>query len=263
MMHPWLEAAIVLAIPMLALWLVSVRIRDVSIVDLFWGIGFVLVVVWSYVRAGSFDLKPTVLVVAVAVWGLRLSGYLAWRNWGKGEDRRYQNIRANYGASFWWISLFIVFGFQGALIWLVSWPVQWALAAGPAPMSPLNWAGVAIVAVGIAIETAADLQLARFKSDPASKGQVCASGLWRYSRHPNYFGDFVVWWGLFMAAYSGAAYLWTVVGPVAMSVMLLRVSGVALLEKDIAERRPMYADYVRRTSAFVPLPPRRVQESGS
>ncbi len=255
-MYPWVETALVVAAAMFGLWLLSVRLRDVSIVDLFWGTGFVVVASWTCVRMGAYDVRSMLITSVVAVWGLRLSAYLTWRNWGHGEDRRYQAIRANYGPRFWWLSLFIVFGFQGALIWLVSLPVQWALVAPALPMTWLNWFGLGLAAAGIAIESTADAQMARFKADPASAGQVCDRGLWRYSRHPNYFGDCVVWWGLYLLAFSGAGYAWTAIGPVIMSVMLLRVSGVALLEKDIAERRPAYADYIRRTSAFVPLPPR-------
>lgn len=256
-MHVWLQTAVVITAAMAALWAISLRIRDVSIVDLFWGTGFAVVALWTFFAAGEGGARSTALTAVVAAWGVRLSAYLAWRNLGKGEDRRYAAMRESYGARFGVISLFTVFVFQGALIWVVSLPVQWALVRAPdESLGAVQLVGLVIAAGGIIIESVADLQLARFKRAPDSRGKVMDRGLWRYSRHPNYFGDFLVWWGIFLLAFSPGSYPITAIGPAIMSIMLLRVSGVALLEKDIAERRPAYADYIRRTSAFVPLPPR-------
>jgi steroid 5-alpha reductase family enzyme len=256
-LSPWVQNGIVIAVPMVLLWLASLRLRDVSIVDIFWGSGFVLVAGWSAYSAGADDTRSLVLVAVVAVWGLRLSAYLAWRNLGKGEDRRYQEIRAARGESFRYSSLVLIFGTQGVMMWVVSTPVQWALIHAPGQMGAMQWLGLVVAASGIAIETTADIQLARFKRDPESRGKVMDRGVWRYSRHPNYFGDFCVWWGLFLLAYSGTDSLITIAGPVLMTVSLLEITGVTLLEKDIGERRPGYAEYVRRTSAFFPWPPKR------
>jgi steroid 5-alpha reductase family enzyme len=254
-----LNLALVLGV-MIALWIVSLRLRDASIVDPVWGMLFVVIAWASLVRrqepaADSIDLGP-VVVALVTIWGVRLSAHLARRNRGAGEDRRYQAMRARFGSRFPLVSLPVVFLLQGVLAWIVALPVQVAvLAPGSAgPISvPLAAAGVALWVVGIVFEAVGDLQLSRFRADPANRG-VLDRGLWRYTRHPNYFGDAVVWWGHWLlAAASGAA--WTVIGPVLMTVLLRRVSGVTLLERDLVNRRPGYADYVRRTSAFLPRPP--------
>jgi steroid 5-alpha reductase family enzyme len=172
-------------------------------------------------------------------------------------------MRAHRGDRFPLASLFTVFLLQGALMWVVSLPLQAGAARGAsAPLGLLDAAGVTVFAVGLAFEALGDAQLARFLADPAHRGQVMQSGLWRYTRHPNYFGDALVWWGLgLVAAAAGAA--WSLVGPALMTFLLVRVSGVSLLEKDIGERRPGYAEYVRRTSAFLPRPPRPVTAAAS
>jgi steroid 5-alpha reductase family enzyme len=190
---------------------------------------------------------------------MRLTLYLAWRNLGKGEDYRYQEWRADWGSRWWIVSLFQVFLLQGVLMWIVALPVQ----AGqvPAEADTFGWLaalGVVLWGVGIFFETVGDAQLARFKADPANRGKVMDRGLWRYTRHPNYFGDFAVWWGLYLIALEGQGTWWTIIGPIVMSILLIRVSGAAKLEKTISGRREGYADYVKRTSGFFPRPPRRV-----
>lgn len=249
-MSLFLLSALVLLGVMTALWLVSLAVKDSSIVDLFWGAGFVLV---SWLSVASAGASPRGLLAAglVSAWGLRLAGYLAWRNLGKGEDKRYQAMRRARGAAWWWKSFFIVFLLQGVLLWVVSLPLQVAASRG-GPLSPWDALPVAVFAVGLAFEAVGDLQLARFKR--THKGQVMDRGLWRYTRHPNYFGDFLVWWGLYGVALVGGGW-WTVVSPLVMSVLLMRVSGVTLLEQSM-KARPGYEDYVRRTSAFFPRPPR-------
>lgn len=243
---------------LVATWVVSLVVRDASIVDLVWGLAFVVVTATVAALGGGDPARRTLLTVLVGVWGLRLSGYLAWRNLGRGEDYRYRAMRKKYGARFPLISLATVFLLQGALVWVVSLPVQLAAgAAGPAGLGPLAVVGVGLWAVGFAFEAVGDLQLARFKADPASEGQVMDRGLWRFTRHPNYFGDCCVWWGIWLACAETGPGRWGVVGPLVMTFLLVRVSGVAMLERTIGRRRPGYADYVARTSAFVPLPPRR------
>ncbi len=249
-MHLFAVTALALLAVMVTLWLVSLALADSSIVDLFWGLGFVLVAWLSVARLGA---SPRGLLAAglVTAWGVRLAGYLAWRNVGKGEDPRYQAMRRAHGAAWWWRSLGIVFLLQGALLWLVSLPLQAAASQGGS-LSPWDAAPVAVFLVGLSFEAVGDVQLARFKR--AHPGQVMDRGLWRYTRHPNYFGDFLVWWGLFGVALLGGGW-WAVVSPVVMSVLLLRVSGVTLLERTL-KARPGYEAYVRRTSAFFPRPPR-------
>ncbi len=252
-----LVAALASAVVMVITWLVSLAVRDASIVDLVWGATFVVVTVVAAAVADGAPARRVLLVALVGLWGLRLSAYLAWRNLGHGEDYRYRAMRRRWGDRFGLISLVVVFGLQGVLVWVVSLPVQLAVTAeAPDGLGVLAVAGVALWVVGLFFETVGDAQLARFKADPANEGQVMDRGLWRYTRHPNYFGDFCVWWGIFAVAAETGIGRWGVVGPLVMSVLLLRVSGVAMLERTITKRRPGYEDYVARTSAFFPRPPR-------
>jgi steroid 5-alpha reductase family enzyme len=239
------------------LWGLSVVIKDASIVDPFWGTGFVVVAIATWLAKESHHRRDHMIVGMVLLWGTRLSVYLLWRNIGKGEDRRYQAMRARIGPNFWWISLFSVFVLQGVLLWLISMPVQAGLWSQPLfnALSAFDVAGLAFYAVGLFFEAVGDAQLARFKSDPANKGRVMNRGLWRYTRHPNYFGDFAVWWGIYLVAVAGGAW-WTFFGPAIISFFLLRVSGVTLLERDIADRRPEYRTYQESTSSFFPWFPR-------
>ncbi len=239
---------------MVALWLVSLSRQDVSIVDIFWGLGFVLVAWITCLGTEAASARKWWLTLLTTLWGLRLAGYLAWRNHGKPEDYRYRAMREAYGPRFWWISLLLVFGLQGLIMAVVSIPVQVGQLSAQAT-GPLDALGILFWSVGFCFETVGDFQLARFKADPANRGQVMDRGLWRYTRHPNYFGDFLVWWGLYLIAASGGAW-WSVFSPVLMSVLLLRVSGVALLEKSLRSRTAGYEAYVRRTSSFFPWPPR-------
>jgi len=249
--------AAAIAAVMVLTWLVSLIMRDASIVDIVWGLNFVVVATVAYAFGDGLPARSGLLLVLVGIWGLRLSGYLARRNLGHGEDFRYQAMRKKYGARFGLISLGVVFGLQGLLAWVVSLPVQLAATTDrPDHLGLLAAVGVVVWAVGLTFEAVGDAQLARFKRDPTSKGQVMDQGLWRYTRHPNYFGDFCIWWGVFLVAAETTDARWGVVGPLLMSFLLLRVSGVTLLEKTITTRRPGYADYAARTSAFFPRPPK-------
>ena len=248
----------VLAVAMSLLWLLSLAKRDASLIDPMWGLGFVLVAWLSWWLNTQAGPRPMLLVVLTTLWGVRLSLYLVWRNWGQGEDRRYRAMRDHHGAKFWWVSLFTVFLLQALLLWFVSWPIQ--VVASATEQSPLNWLdglGLLLWAIGFAFESIGDWQLARFQADPKNAGRVLDRGLWRFTRHPNYFGDFCVWWGIFMITVSGGAY-WTVLSPVLMSFLLLKVSGVVLLERTITNRRPDYVAYRKRTNAFFPGPPKAV-----
>lgn len=249
---------------MLAMWLLSLALRDASIVDIFWGAGFVVIAVATFGWTNDGSSPRRALVTAlVGLWGLRLAGYLFWRNAGHGEDPRYQAMRRHFGPRFAWISLVTVFGLQGVLMWIVSLPVQLTQAAPGGPLGPLDALGSLLFAVGLAFEAIGDFQLARFKADPANAGRVMDRGLWRYTRHPNYFGDFCVWWGLFAIALGGPLGLWSIVGPLVMSLLLMRVSGVPMLERSIHKRRPDYVAYAQRTSPFFPRLPRAKPRAGT
>jgi steroid 5-alpha reductase family enzyme len=244
---------------MFVLWLVSLLRRDASIVDPFWGAGFVLVTWIAFGLNASSNSRSELITGLATIWGLRLSLFLLWRNWGHGEDRRYRAMRDANGPRFWWWSLFSVFTLQGVILWFVSFPIQATLATTDA--SALGWLdglGAVVWLVGISFEAIGDWQLARFRADPANAGRVMDRGLWRYTRHPNYFGDFCIWWGIYLVAFSAGAG-WTVLSPVLMSFFLLKVSGVTLLEQTITDRRPDYAAYKSRTNAFFPGPPRRAR----
>ena len=240
-----------------ATWLASLVRHDVSLVDRVWS-----VLIASAGLAYAFELRPlnarAVCMLALAlVWAGRLSLFITWRNWGHGEDRRYQVIRARNEPHFGLKSLYLVFGLQAFLAWIVSAPLLVGLSSSAA-LGGLDVCGLALAVVGVVFEGVGDAQMARFKSDPANRGRVMSSGLWRYTRHPNYFGEACVWWGLWLMALSagGLSGAWCVVSPLLMNFLLVKVSGVKLLEKDIGERRPAYREYIANTNAFIPGPPR-------
>jgi steroid 5-alpha reductase family enzyme len=242
---------------MVVLWLTSLALRDASIVDAWWGPGFALLA-WVDVAAAGAAPRTVLLAVLATLWAVRLGGYLLWRNAGRGEDPRYVAMRRRHGARFPWVSLFTVFALQGVLQVAVGLPI-WLTAARPGstPLGVVDLAGVLLFAAGLVFETIGDLQLARFRADPANASRVMDRGLWAWTRHPNYFGDCVAWWGIFVVALGGQLGWAALPGPALMTFLLLRVSGVALLERTIGKRRPEYAAYAARVPAFVPRPPRR------
>lgn len=244
--------------PAVGMWILATSLRNVSIIDAYWGPGFAIVAWVAALLAGApLTPRTTALLAVVTVWSVRLGVYLAWRAWGEPEDYRYAAMRRAHGSAFALRSLFTVFLLQGALIWIISSPLQAAILV-PGDRAPgwLDAVGLLACVVGIAFEAVGDWQLVRFRSRPENRTRVLDTGLWRYTRHPNYFGDFLLWWGLYLLACSTPFGPWTILGPLIMSGLLLKVSGVALLERTITERRPEYADYVRRTSPFFPRPPR-------
>jgi steroid 5-alpha reductase family enzyme len=250
----WLMGLLAMLVAAGLTWVVSVQQKNVTIVDSLWSLLFVLGA-FAYARAiGVPGARVTLLLALVTIWGLRLAGYLSWRNLGHEEDRRYAAIRRRNEPNFALKSLYLVFGLQAVLAWLISLPLLGAIG-GAGPLGVLDYLGAALWLVGMIFEAGGDLQLARFKGDPANAGKVMDRGLWRYTRHPNYFGDFCVWWGFYLIAVSAGAW-WSIVGPALMSYLLLKVSGVRLLERDIGKRRPQYAEYIRRTNAFFPGPPK-------
>lgn len=252
--------AVVLGL-MALLWALSLILRDSSIVDPFWGTGFVIAN-WVYfaLTPDGFPARKWLISILVTIWGLRLSIHLLRRNWGKGEDFRYRKWREEHGARWWWQSFFRVFMLQGVLLWIISAPLLAAqIRPTPDHLTVLDWLGAAVWAVGFFFEAAGDLQLGRFRANPANKGKVLNTGVWRYSRHPNYFGDAAQWWGYYLIATAGGGF-WTIWSPILMTIMLLQVSGVALLEKTLTTTKPGYKEYVESTSAFVPWFPRKPKQ---
>jgi steroid 5-alpha reductase family enzyme len=236
-----------------ALWTLSVKLRDASVADIGWGPGFALLA-WLYAAwPGAFGQRPVLVAVLLTMWGMRLGWHLYQRH--RDEDPRYQAMRAVRGDSFWWRSLFIVFWLQAAILWFVALPVL-AAARPPHPLATLDLIGALVFCAGFAFEAVADRQLARFRANPANRGRVLDTGLWRYTRHPNYFGDALLWWGIFIIACATPGGWWTAASPLAMTWLLLRVSGVTLLERTLKASKPGYEQYMRRTPAFVPWRPR-------
>jgi steroid 5-alpha reductase family enzyme len=250
----YLEGLLVVGAVGFATWLLSVALRNVSIVDSLWSLMFMLLAFWYALAAGAVTPRGGLMLVLVSAWALRLSGYITFRNWGHGEDRRYQAIRARNQPGFAVKSLYLIFGLQAVMAWIISLPLHGAILS-ESPLGGVDALGTALWVVGFAFEAGGDWQLARFKADPANKGAVMDRGFWRFTRHPNYFGEFSMWWGFYLIAAAGGAW-WSVPGPLLISFLLLKVSGVTLLEKDIGERRPQYAEYIRRTNAFFPGPRR-------
>lgn len=248
--------ALAVVVLMVVGWLSSLIWKDASLVDRYWGFGFAVIAAVTALLRPEANLPAYVLAGATMMWGLRLTAYITWRNWGDDEDYRYAAMRKRRPDTFWLWSLFMVFGLQGVLMWFISLPVQIAVTTQGGSLGPLLVAGLLLWLIGFYFESVGDWQLARFKADPANKGKVMDQGLWRYTRHPNYFGDTCVWWGLFIMA-CGAPYgVFLVLSPLLMTGLIIKVSGVAMLEKDIEERRPAYREYIRKTSAFFPLPPK-------
>jgi steroid 5-alpha reductase family enzyme len=245
----------VIAVAVFLAWLASIPRRDVSIVDSLWPLLFLAAAAAYALAVHHFRPRAILVLALVTIWALRLCIHITRRNWGGGEDRRYQAIRARNQPHFALKSLYLVFALQAVLAWVISLPLLPAILSD-SPLGILDIAGAALWLVGFWFEAGGDWQLARFKADPANAARVMDRGLWRYTRHPNYFGDFTLWWGLYVIALAARGW-WSIVGPLVMTVLLLRVSGVTLLERDIGERRPEYKEYVRRTNAFFPGLPRR------
>ncbi len=238
----------------LAGWLYSLVRRNVTIVDSLWSLMFLAMGLVYVLSQPAVSDRGLLLLALLGVWALRLSIHLTLRNWGQPEDHRYQTIRRNNEPGFEWKSLYLVFGLQALLAWFISLPLS--VASGAGELGLLDLAAIGLWVIGFGFEALGDRQLASFRADPANAGQVLDTGLWRYTRHPNYFGECCIWWGYYLLALSAGGW-WTLPAPLLMTWLLLRVSGVAMLEKDIGERRPAYRDYIARTNAFIPGPPQR------
>lgn len=238
------------------IWIASVRLGDVSLVDRFWGPAFVLVAGVFLVGGEAPEGRRLGVFFPVALWGLRLGIHLTRRNWGKGEDPRYTEFRKADPEHFWWKSLGTVFGLQAVLVFGISAPLQLAMGSPEAPEFGTLWDGVglSLFAIGWFFEVVGDWQLARFKAQRKSPDEVLDRGLWALTRHPNYFGDATLWWGFFALSLSVPGGIWTLPAPVLMNFLLLEVSGARLLESDLAKRKPAYRDYVARVPRFIPWP---------
>jgi steroid 5-alpha reductase family enzyme len=240
---------------MTLLWLLSLVLKNVSIVDIFWGIGFVIIAWFAFTFAQGYLLRKNLICMLTTIWGVRLTLHIGIRNWGKSEDFRYAKWRVDHGSCWWWFSFFQVFLLQGVLMWIISTPLIAAQTSGfPAILTPLDLIGASIWTVGFLFETFGDLQLTLFKSEPVNKGKLLTTGLWKYTRHPNYFGDAVQWWGFYIIALAAGAW-WSVFSPILMTWLLIRVSGVAMLERTM-KHKPGYENYMRKTNAFFPWFPK-------
>jgi steroid 5-alpha reductase family enzyme len=248
----YFQALLLILSLMTILWIISAVVRNVSIVDLFWGLGFVITAVFFFIKAEGNESRKTVLMTLVVIWGVRLSVYLTWRNAGKGEDFRYREFRRKYGENrYWWISFFQTFMLQGLLMWIISAPLLGAQFSGQdKPIGILDYIGIILWIIGFIFESGGDFQLAVFKSNPSNKGKVLDTGFWKYTRHPNYFGDSAVWWGYGFLSLAAGSYL-PALGSVIMTVLIIKISGVALLEKSLTDQKPEYHEYIIKTISFI------------
>ncbi|MEZ4998316.1 MAG: DUF1295 domain-containing protein [Bacteroidales bacterium] len=253
----FLQASLLIWALVTLLWLWSVLIRNASIIDIFWGFGFVAVNAFYVFGTGDLNPRKILILFLVTVWGLRLAIYLAIRNIGKGEDFRYRQFRSNYGARrYWWVSYFQTFLLQGFLIMIVSLPLLGiSSSTHPGNLNLLDFLGIIVWLTGFMFEAGGDYQLWRFRRNPDNKGKVLDTGFWKYTRHPNYFGDSAVWWAYALFSIAAGSY-WQVAGSVIMTMLIIRVSGVAMLEKTLKTTKPEYRDYILKTSSFFPWFPK-------
>jgi len=248
---------------MTILWLLSLIIKNSSIVDIFWGLGFVITSwIYFFLTPDGFLPRKILLCILVSIWGLRLSIHIFIRNKGKPEDFRYQKWRQEAGRKWPWLSFFKVFLTQGILLFIIATPLLAAQWNGlPNRFTLLDILGAVIWVVGFTFESLGDYQLSRFISKPENKGKLMVSGVWQFTRHPNYFGDSAQWWGYFLIAAAAGGW-WTIFSPIIMTYLLVNVSGVALLEKTM-KNRPGYAEYMKRTNSFIPWFPRKIKKSSN
>lgn len=254
----WLTVGAAILLVMVLIWLTSLRLKNSSIIDIFWGPLFVLTA-WIVFFTAQDGFLPRKLLVAgmVSIWGLRLAWHIYRRNHGKPEDFRYAVWRTENGPTWWWRSFFKVFVLQGVLAWIICWTLLPTISSpNPAQFTISDGTGFSLWLIGFIFEAGGDYQLARFKADPANKGKVFNQGFWKYTRHPNYFGDAVQWWGWFLVA-LGTGGWWTVFSPIIMTFLLVRVSGVAMLERTLVVEKPGYREYIEKTNAFFPWLPKK------
>lgn len=236
------------------LWLCSLWLRNSSIVDIFWSIGFLLATAVYFLQSTGLESRKILVFVLIILWALRLALHIGTRNWGKPEDFRYQNWRQQHGPRWWWLSFFQVFLLQGLLAWIIVTPILMAFW-GARPLSWVDALGLLVWCVGFVFESLGDWQLMQFKAKPENKGKLLTTGVWRYTRHPNYFGEAALWWGFYCFALAAGGW-WTIFSPLLLTWLLLRVSGVKMLEEALIQTKPGYEDYLRTTNAFIPGMPK-------
>lgn len=257
-MLPWVLGGTLAAAVLLqtGTWVVAMRRRRLNVVDVTWGVSFALIAVVGFIISPAAALRPVLVVVLTAVWGLRLGTHILLRQRrDPGEDPRYTELMSRRSGDPRLVALRSVFLLQAVAAWFISLPLQVGLVSSRGP-GVLLWVGVIVWTVGFVFESVGDFQLARFRATPGHQGQVMDQGLWRYTRHPNYFGDCAVWWGLFLVCADGGWAWLTILSPALMTWFLVAKTGKPLMEAQLSRSRPGYADYVRRTSGFIPLPPR-------
>jgi len=239
-------------------WLISLKRNNVTIADSLWGLGFIIIAWLTFLQGDGYLWRKVILTAAVTLWGLRLSWHITKRGKGKGEDPRYSEWRKEYGSRFPLVSLFRVFLVQAFFMWLIAMSVQIAQSAShPEYLTRTDVAGLIIWVTGFTIESFADRQLSSFIKDPANRGRVMKYKLWRYSRHPNYFGESTMWWGIYIISCSVQYGLFTIVSPLIITYTLLKITGVSLMEETMFKDNPEYAEYKRTTSSFIPWIPGR------
>jgi len=243
---------------MTLLWVISLLIKDTSIVDIFWGFGFVASIWIAFLLTrDTVNFRHWLIAILTTIWGLRLSLHIFFRNKGKGEDFRYQNWRKQYGKNWWWISYLQTFLLQGLFMWIIAAPLTASqVFSQETNLTILDVLGSVLWLIGFTFESLGDLQLSKFRSNPDNKGSILDSGVWHYSRHPNYFGDAAQWWGFYLIALAAGGW-WTIFSPILMTYLLIKVSGVALLEKSMIANKPGYREYAQQTSAFIPWFPKK------
>ncbi len=252
------QAALIILVLVTLLWIWSIFIKNVSIVDIFWGLGFVVVNAFYVFMSGELNARKILILTLVSIWGLRLAIYLAYRNIGKGEDFRYKEFRRNYGPNrYWWVSFFQTFLLQGVLIMIVSLPLLGInSSASSGDLNVLDYIGIVVWLIGFIFEAGGDFQLVRFKRHFANKGKVLNTGFWKYTRHPNYFGDSAVWWAYAVFSIAAGSY-WQIIGSIIMTILIIKISGVSLLEKTLKDTKPQYRDYIQKTNSFFPWLPKK------
>ncbi|MDB9961050.1 DUF1295 domain-containing protein [Oceanihabitans sp.] len=252
------QAALIILVLVTLLWIWSVFIKNVSIVDIFWGFGFVVVNAFYVFNSGELNARKILILTLVSIWGFRLAMYLAYRNIGKGEDFRYQEFRRNYGPRrYWWFSFFQTFLLQGGLIMIISLPLLGiSSSASSGDLNVLDYLGIVVWLIGFIFEAGGDFQLMRFKKNIENKGKVLNTGFWKYTRHPNYFGDSAVWWAYAIFSIAAGSY-WQIIGSIIMTLLIIKISGVSLLEKTLKNTKPQYSDYIEKTNSFFPWFPKK------
>lgn len=256
----YLQGLLLIVVFFSIIWGLSVFLKNAGIVDIFWGAGFVLVGVFYFIVTPEYSTRKILTVILTTIWGLRLSFHIMLRNIGKPEDYRYRQFRSHYGEKrYWWFSYFQVFLLQGFLLWLISLPLLASSFFTQKPFGVIDIIALCIWITGFVFEAGGDWQLTRFKARPENQGKLLTTGLWKYTRHPNYFGDAAVWWGFALMSVAAGCYL-PLLSALLMNWLLLRVSGVAMLERTLKNTKPGFEDYMKKTNAFFPWIPKKLYQ---